>query len=164
MSDSPLRVVLADDDRLMREVLEQMLVNLGHEVVAVADNGQSLIERCAATKPDVVITDNVMPDMCGIDAAAEIYKARPVPIILFSGYCDRDLVIDAEQKHVSVYLVKPVRQEHLEAALAQCRAHDSSLERDETPVLVSSTGELAGESPYRLHSRPPYQQTHRRPR
>ena len=164
MSESPLRVVLADDDCLMREVLEQMLVNLGHEVVAVADNGQSLIEQCALTKPDVVITDNVMPDMCGLDAAAQIYKARPVPIILFSGYCDRDLVIDAEQKHVSVYLVKPVRQEHLEAALAQCRGQSSSLERDEAPVLVSSTGELAGDPPYRRHSRPPYQQTFRRPR
>jgi response regulator NasT len=164
MSDSPLRVALADDDRLMRELLEQMLVNLGHEVVAMADNGQSLIDECVRTEPDVVITDNIMPDMCGLDAAAQIYKTRKVPIILFSGYCDRELVIDAEQKHVSVYLVKPVRQEHLEAALAQCRAHGSSLARDDAPVLVSSTGESAAEPPYRRHSRPPYQQTFRRPR
>ena len=85
-----------------------MLRKQGHEVVAVADSGQALVEQCAETQPDVIITDNLMPDLGGADAAAIIYAQRPLPIILLSGYCDRNLVLEAERKHVLIYLVKPI--------------------------------------------------------
>ncbi len=112
MATRSLRVAIADDDRWTRRFLQQMLEKLGHEVVAVAEDGQSLIKQCCAVRPDVVITDNLMPDMHGVDAAAVIYQRRAIPIILLSGYCDRDLVLDAEQKHVLLYLVKPISQPH----------------------------------------------------
>ena len=60
-----LRVAIADDDCVMRESLEQMLGNLGHEVVAVAENGESLINQCAMNEPDVVITGTLTPEMYG---------------------------------------------------------------------------------------------------
>ena len=85
-----LRVAIADDDRGMRESLQQMLSNLGHEVVAVADNGESLINQCATTEPDVVITGTLTPEMYGADAAEAVYKSRPIPIILYSGHCEPD--------------------------------------------------------------------------
>jgi CheY-like chemotaxis protein len=121
-SESALRVAVADDDRSMRELLQHMLRKQGHEVVAVADTGEKLIQLCASAKPDVIITDNLMPDLDGADAAAIIYAERPTPIILLSGYCDRNLVLDAEQKHVLIYLVKPISDANLRAALARCRA------------------------------------------
>jgi CheY-like chemotaxis protein len=121
MLSPPLRVAIADDDRSIRELLQQILRNLGHEVVAVAENGQSLVQQSAITEPDVIVTDNVMPDISGVDAAAIIYKRRPTRIILLSANCDRELVLDAEQKHVMVYLVKPVSQANLEAALGRCQ-------------------------------------------
>ena len=70
-----VRVALADDDPDIRESLQQMLRELGHEVVAAAENGESLIRLCALAKPDVVITGTLTPDLYGSDAAAAVYEA-----------------------------------------------------------------------------------------
>jgi DNA-binding NtrC family response regulator len=115
-----LRIAIAEDDRSIRELLRQMVEGLGHTVVAVADNGRSLVDQCDAARPDVVITDNLMPEMSGLDAALEIYQARQTPVVLLSGHCDPDLVRNAEQMHVLVYLVKPLNKTHLQAALMRC--------------------------------------------
>jgi CheY-like chemotaxis protein len=128
-----LRVAIADDDRGTRDVLQHMLAALGHQVVVIADSGQSLIQSCAKESPDVVITDNMMPHMCGSDAAAIIYGQRPIPIVVVSSFCDRELVLKAEQEHVLMYLVKPINLDHLEAALVRCRdqiLHPASQEID----------------------------------
>lgn len=131
MTPSGRRIAIADDDRSMREVLQVLLRNLGHEVVVAAENGQSLIKQCAILRPDVIITDNLMPDISGAEAAAIIYEQRPTQIILLSAFCDRELVIDAEQKHVLMYLVKPVSVAHLEAALNRCQELRNAQKCDE---------------------------------
>ena len=153
-----LRVVVADDDSEMRESLQQMLRDLGHEVVAVAENGESLINQCAMTEPDVVITGTLTPEMYGSDAAAVVYESRPIPIILYSGHSEPDLVLNAEHKHVFMYLVKPISQEHLQAALKECHRTESNepSEGDEQKVPVGPASESVGGAPYREHSRPPY--------
>jgi len=155
-----LRVAIADDDRGMRESLQQMICNLGHEVVAVAENGESLINQCAMKEPDVVITGTLTPEMYGSDAAAAVYKSRPIPIILYSGHCEPDLVLNAEHKHVFMYLAKPICQEHLQAALKECQSieSDEPLEGDEKKVAVGPASGFFGSVPYREHSRPPYRQ------
>jgi DNA-binding NarL/FixJ family response regulator len=153
-----LRIAIADDERAMRETLRQMLVELGHEVVAVAENGQSLIDQCASTQPDVVITGTLSPEMSGCDAAAVIYERRPIPIILYSGHCEPDQVVNAEHKHVFLYLVKPICQEHLQAALKECYGGEpeesSGVDQKTVPANVASGS--AGNVPYREHIRPPY--------
>lgn len=155
-----LRVAIADDNRAMRETVQQMLRDLGHDVVAVAENGESLINQCARTQPDVVITSTLTPAMHGSDAAAVIYERRPIPIILYSRRCEPDLVLNAEHKHVFMYLVKPICPEHLQAALKECCAMEANepLEEDEKKVLVGSELESFGSVHYREHSRPPYRQ------
>ncbi|HEV3138234.1 MAG TPA: response regulator [Pirellulales bacterium] len=145
-------MAIADDDRLMREVLEQMLAALGHQVVVVADNGQSLIQQCANESPDVVITDNMMPDMCGSDAAAVIYGRRPIPIVIVSSFCDRDLVLKAEQEHVLMYLVKPISVNHLQAALARCR--DQILQRASQEIEIKEQTEIRDGFGHPLSARP----------
>lgn len=158
-----LRVAIADDDREMREYLQQMLGNLGHEVVAVAENGESLVNQCAMTEPDVVITGTLTPEMYGSDAAAAVYKSRPIPIILYSSHCEPDLVLNAEHKHVFMYLVKPIREEHLRAALKECdecRCAESNepSEGDEKKVFAGPPSGYSGRAPCREPSRPPYRQ------
>jgi len=155
-----LRVAIADDDPGMRESLRQMLRNLGHKVVAVAENGESLIRQCAQTQPDVVITGTLTPEMRGSDAAAAVYERQPIPIILYSHHCEPDLVLNAEHKHVFMFLVKPIRQEHLQAALKECRCTESneSAEGDENKVPVGHSLGSFDNAPYREHSRPPYRQ------
>lgn len=144
--------------RRCAESLQQMLYNLGHEVVAVAENGKSLINQCAMTQPDVVITGTLTHEMYGSDAAATVYERHPIPIILYSHHCEPDLVLNAEHKHVFMFLVKPIHQEHLQAALEEChrKASTEPSECDENKVPVGGTSDSFGIAPYREHSRPPY--------
>ena len=85
-----LKIVVADDELDMRDYFQQILPLLGHEVVGVARTGRELVDLCAAIHPDLVVTDIKMPDMDGIDAAAQIYRQAPIPVILVSAYHDPD--------------------------------------------------------------------------
>jgi response regulator NasT len=116
--NQPLRIAVADDEPDMREYLQKLLPRLGHQVVAVAANGRQLVEQCHATQPDLVISDIKMPDMDGIDAAVQIYRERPVPVILVSAYHDAALIERAEADHILGYLVKPIKPADLEPAIA----------------------------------------------
>src|SRR5207302_1125226 len=97
--------------------LQEFLPRLGHQVVAVAQTGRELVERCRALRPDLVIADIRMPDLDGIDAAEEIYRDRPVPIILISAHHDPELIERASRNHILAYLVKPIRQGDLQPAI-----------------------------------------------
>src|SRR5262245_37719721 len=112
------RIAVADDEPDMRDYLARILPRLGHEVVGVAENGRQLVELCRKAQPDLVITDVKMPDLDGIAAAVQIYRERPVPVILVSAYHDPELVERAEADHILAYLVKPIKQADLAPAIA----------------------------------------------
>jgi response regulator NasT len=113
-----LRIAVADDEPDMREYFQKSLTRMGHKVVAVAATGRELVELCRAQAPDLVVTDIKMPDMDGIDAAAQVYRERPVPVILVSAYHDAALLERAEANHILGYLVKPIKQADLEPVIA----------------------------------------------
>jgi response regulator NasT len=113
-----LRIAVADDEPRMRDYFQKILPRLGHEVVAVARTGRELVEQCRTVHPDLVITDVSMPELDGIDAATEIYREQPLPIILVSAYHDAQLIRRAEADHILAYLVKPIKQADLEPAIA----------------------------------------------
>jgi response regulator NasT len=113
-----LRIAVADDEPRMRDYFQKILPRLGHQVVAVARNGRELVAECHAVHPDLVITDVSMPELDGIAAATEIYRERPMPIILVSAYHDAELIQRAEADHVLAYLIKPIKQADLEPAIA----------------------------------------------
>jgi two-component system, response regulator PdtaR len=112
-----LRIAVADDEPDMREYFQKSLARLGHKVVAVTHNGRELVEQCRALHPDLVITDIKMPDMDGIEAAIQVYRERPVPVILVSAYHDATLIERAEADHILGYLVKPIKQADLEPVI-----------------------------------------------
>jgi len=112
-----LRIAVADDERPVREFMQELLTRLGHHVVAVAESGRELVEKCAAAAPDLVITDIRMGEPDGLEAAASLNRERPVPVILVSAHHDAETRARALQEHVMAYLVKPVRQPDLEAAI-----------------------------------------------
>ena len=116
--NASLRIAVADDELDMRDYFKKSLVRLGHQVVAVAENGRQLVEMCRALHPDLVITDIKMPDLDGIDAATQIYHERPVPVILVSAYHDATLIERAEADHIMGYLVKPIKQADLAPTIA----------------------------------------------
>jgi response regulator NasT len=112
-----LKTAVADDERDMRDYFQQILPLLGHQVVAVAQTGRELVDRCLKTHPDLVLTDIKMPDMDGIDAAAQIYQKAPISVILVSAYHVAEFIRRAEADHVMAYLVKPIKQADLEPAI-----------------------------------------------
>jgi AmiR/NasT family two-component response regulator len=115
----PLRIAVADDEPDVRDYFQRILPRLGHQLVAVTQTGRELVEQCRAVRPDLVITDIKMPDMDGIDAAAEICRDEPVPVILVSAYHHPQLFERAKgEQHILAYLVKPAKQSDLEAAIA----------------------------------------------
>lgn len=113
-----LRIAVADDEPDMRDYFERMLPRMGHQVVAVAENGRELIEHCLALHPDLVITDINMPQLDGNAAAVAIFQQFPVPVILVSAYHDRELIERAEADHIQAYLIKPIKKADLEPAIA----------------------------------------------
>lgn len=113
-----LRIVVADDEPDMREYFQKLLPRLGYRVVGVAKTGRELVELCRTALPDVVITDIKMPEMDGIDAAIQINRERPVPVILVSAYHDPELIARAEADHILGYLVKPIKPADLGPTIA----------------------------------------------
>jgi response regulator NasT len=112
-----LRIAVADDEPEMREWFEEMLTDLGHEVVAVAENGRQLLDACLEQSPDLVITDIKMPEMDGLEVSETLRGRQPTPIILVSAFHDPDLIDRALRDHVLAYLVKPIKQADLNTAI-----------------------------------------------
>ncbi len=119
------RVIIADDESLIRMDLREMLTNLGYLVVGEVADGMSAVNQARELKPNVVIMDIKMADMDGIEAAKILTEERVAPVVLLSAYSQRELVDRAREAGVVAYLVKPYREEDLtpaiEVALARYR-------------------------------------------
>jgi response regulator NasT len=113
-----LRIAVADDEADMLEYYRTILPELGHMVVAVAETGRELLEKCREHRPDLVITDIKMPEMDGLDAATRLDRDGPTPVILVSGHYDAEFIRRAEDNHVLSYLIKPIKQANLATAIA----------------------------------------------
>jgi AmiR/NasT family two-component response regulator len=117
MNNSTLRVLIADDEPLIRLDLKNMLESLGYEVIAEAGDGVSAVEAARTLKPDVAILDIKMPSMDGIDAANILNSERIAPVVLLTAYSDMDLINRAKEAGVFAYLVKPFRESDLRPAI-----------------------------------------------
>lgn len=111
------RVIIADDESLIRMDLREMLTNLGYLVVGEVADGKSAVSQARELRPDVVIMDVKMPDMDGIEAAKILTEERIAPVVLLSAYSQRELVQRAREAGVVAYLVKPYREEELPPAI-----------------------------------------------
>ena len=103
----PRRVVIAEDEALIRLDLAEMLRDEGYEVVGEAGDGQEAVDLAESLRPDLVIMDVKMPRRDGIDAAAEIAAKRIAPIVILTAFSQRDLVEKARDAGAMAYLVKP---------------------------------------------------------
>lgn len=112
-SDGGLRIIVADDDRRMREFYQEVLARMGHEVVATAEDGRELVDVCLTTPADLVVSDIRMPDIDGVHAAQIVARRVKVPFLFVSAYRDEYLIDEAELDVSVGHLVKPVKQEDL---------------------------------------------------
>ena len=111
------RVIIADDESIIRMDLREMLTNLGYLVVGEIGDGRSAVNLAREVRPDIVIMDIKMPDMDGIEAAQVLTEERVAPVLLLSAYSQQDLVQRAQKAGVAGYLVKPFRESDLTPAI-----------------------------------------------
>jgi response regulator NasT len=111
------RLVIADDESIIRMNLKETLVGLGYLVVGEAGDGASVIHVARELKPDLVLMDIKMPKLDGIQAARILTEEKIAPVLLLTAYSDRDLVDRAKEAGVVNYVVKPFREAELLPAI-----------------------------------------------
>ena len=119
---SNIKVLIADDEPIIRLDLRQMLESLGYEVVGEAGNGKEAVELAREHKPDVCILDVKMPVMDGIEAVDIITDENIAPTILLTAYSDKVLIDRAKAAGVFAYLVKPFKPSDLAPTIEVARA------------------------------------------
>lgn len=112
-----LKILLADDEALIRLDLREMLTDAGHTVIGEAANGQEAVELAEKLQPDFIIMDVKMPVMDGLQAAEKIAESNIAPVLLLTAYSQQDIVEKATEAGVAAYLVKPIREEQLFPAM-----------------------------------------------
>ena len=136
---APLRVVIADDQALVRTGFRMILAAQGIEVAAEADNGETAVQQVLRTKPDVVLMDIRMPELDGLEATRRILAAHgedaPRVIILTTFDLDQ-YVYAALNAGASGFLLKDVSPEHLVSAVRMVRTGDALLAPTITRRLV----------------------------
>jgi response regulator NasT len=138
-----LRVLIAEDDPLVAVTLSDQLTELGHNVVAVASDGEEAVTMVQQERPDIAILDIKMPNRDGISAAEEISREFDIPILMLTAYSERPLVMRAAEAGALAYLLKPVAAEELSASLrlAMARHQDREALRSEVERLEETLAE-----------------------
>ncbi|HYJ12663.1 MAG TPA: response regulator [Thermomicrobiales bacterium] len=131
------RIVIADDESLIRLDLREMLTHLGYDVIGEAGDGRSAMELARRLRPDLLIMDIKMPDLDGISAAEELTRERIAPVVLVTAYSDQGLVERAREAGVVGYVVKPFREAELMPVIELSRARF-----DEFRTLEKEVGSL----------------------
>lgn len=112
-----LRLVIADNESIIRLDLREMLEDAGHEIVGEAVNGRKAVELTRMHHPDLVIMDIKMPEMDGITAARKISEEKIAPVLLLTAFSQPEIVEQAKDSGVLGYLVKPVQESNLFPAI-----------------------------------------------
>jgi response regulator NasT len=111
-----MRILIAEDESIIRLGLKAMLQEMGHEVYAAA-NGREALEIARRQDPDMAILDIKMPYTDGLQAAKVLSHTQPMPILLLTAFSQQDLVEEAAELPIQGYLVKPVKADELTAAM-----------------------------------------------
>src|SRR5215213_301655 len=112
-----IRLVIADDESLIRMNLKETLVGLGYLVIGDASDGVTVINLARELRPDLVLMDIKMPRLDGIQAAKVLTEEKIAPVLLLTAYSDRELVERAREAGVVNYIVKPFRDAELMPAI-----------------------------------------------
>lgn len=131
------RVVIAEDEALIRMDLAEMLAEQGYEVVGEAAEGQAAVDLAREHRPDLVMMDVQMPGVDGITAASQIAAERIAPVVMLTAFSQRELVERARDAGAMAYLVKPFTASDLVPAIEMARSRYAELR-----ALESEVGDL----------------------
>jgi AmiR/NasT family two-component response regulator len=135
-----LRILVAEDETIIRLDLKDTLERAGFDVCAEARDGEEAVELARAKQPDLAVLDVKMPRLDGIEAARRILAERPIPIVMLTAYGQDELVARAVEAGVFGYLVKPFRETDLLPAIQAAKARHAELEalREEAESLAEA--------------------------
>jgi response regulator NasT len=135
--ESPSRVLIAEDEHLVAVELTRSLASTGLTTVGPVSSGDAAIALAINTSPDIALLDVNMPGRSGISVAKELFETRCIPSVIISAYSDEEFIKGAQESGVFAYLVKPVADEQLRAALriAWSRYRDLMNSRSEADDL-----------------------------
>ncbi len=128
------RVVIAEDEALIRLDLAEMLAEEGYEVVAAVEDGEQAVARTEELRPDLVVLDVKMPRLDGIAAAERIASQRIAPVVMLTAFSQRDLVERARDAGAMAYLVKPFGKSDLMPAIEMAVSRFAELQLLEAEV------------------------------
>ena len=132
--EPPLRVLIAEDEALIRLDLREMLEEEGFEVIGEAADGEQAVALATRLTPDLVICDVKMPKMDGIAAAAQITEARIAPVVMLTAFSQRDLIERARDAGAMAYLVKPFQKRDLLPAIEMAMSRFAEIRALEAEV------------------------------
>ncbi len=135
-----MRILIAEDETIIRLDLRELLERAGFDVCAEARDGEEAVALALSEEPDLAIMDVKMPRLDGIDAARRILDERPIPIVMLTAYGQEELVSRAVEAGVFGYLVKPFREQDLLPAIRAARARHEELQalREEAESLAEA--------------------------
>ena len=135
-----MRILVAEDETIIRLDLKETLERAGFEVCGEARDGEEAVELAREAKPDLAVLDVKMPRVDGIEAARRILAERPIPIVMLTAYGHDELVARAVEAGVFAYLVKPFRESDLLPAIQTAKARYAELEalREEAESLAEA--------------------------
>ena len=135
-----MRILIAEDETIIRLDLRSLLEGAGFEVCAEAKDGLEAVELASSEQPDLAVLDVKMPRLDGIETARRILDERPIPIVMLTAYGQDELVSRAIEAGVFGYLVKPFRESDLLPAIKTARARHEELAalREETESLAEA--------------------------
>jgi two-component system, response regulator PdtaR len=134
VSQTQRRVVIAEDEALIRLDLKEMLEEEGYVVAGEAGDGRTAVELADSLKPDLVILDIKMPVLDGISAAEQIAAKRTTPVVILTAFSQRDLVERARDAGAMAYLVKPFTKADLVPAIEMAMSRFTEIRALETEV------------------------------
>jgi AmiR/NasT family two-component response regulator len=123
-----IRVLVAEDQKLVRDVIVRVLQDAGYDIVGLAEDGLAAVQLVRALLPDVVLMDVEMPVMSGIEACRRIHREHPVPIVMMTAHEDPDTIAEASAAGVGAYLVKPPKAGEIERGVAVAMARFSDMQ------------------------------------
>ncbi len=149
---SVIRLMLADDHRMLREGLRRSMSERGFEIVGEARDGAEAVDLAAAVRPDVILMDVSMPELGGVEATRQIKARQPeVRIVMLTMHADQDVLADAIRAGANGYLVKDCSTDEIASAIETVAAGETALSpRLATSMLIEVRRQQAKGQPERI--------------